>query len=348
MGDARWSEAAAFGDYDGDGKLDLYVANWGDENALYRNNGDGIFTDATETAGVGHSGSAKAVYCLDYDADGASDLFVVNSYQQPDVLYRNNGDGTFTDVTQTAGLDDDTWGEAVAFSDYDGDGDIDIYLVASSGGNVLYANNGDGTFSVATKVAGVGNTSEGTAASFGDYDNDGDMDIYVVNKGRANVLYMNSHRGKSGIEMKKGNPRKATSPKTPSINPIQKANFWVSSGFGWRVHPLTRKKEFHQGLDIAARRGTPVVATADGTVVFMGKDTRWGYTVKLQHDERYMTVYAHLKGFSEELQHGTKVTQNQIIGYVGSSGRTIGSNLHYEVWVDGKPQNPKAYIHDAK
>jgi len=192
VGDACWSESAAFGDYDGNGKLDLCIANWGDANALYRNNGDGTFTDVTETAGVGHAGSAKAVAWLDYDADGKNDLFVVNSYQQPDVLYRNNGDGTFTDVTQTAGLDDETWGEAVSLGDYDSDGDIDIYLIASSGGNVLYANNGDGTFSVATKVAGAGSIGENVDAVFVDIDRDGVLDLYVVKKGGQNTIYRNS------------------------------------------------------------------------------------------------------------------------------------------------------------
>jgi tetratricopeptide (TPR) repeat protein len=183
VGDAGWSEAAAFGDYDGDGRPDLYVANWGSANALYRNNGNGTFTDVTQTAGVGHDGSAKAAAWLDYDADGVLDLFVVNSYEQPDVLYRNNGNSTFTDVTETAGLDGKTWGEAFAFSDYDGDGDIDIYLVTSRGADVFYANNGDSTFT------GNGIVGENADAAFFDMDSGGGLDLYVVQKDGQNVLY---------------------------------------------------------------------------------------------------------------------------------------------------------------
>jgi hypothetical protein len=189
VGNARWSEAAAFGDYDGDGKLDLYIANWGDANALYRNNGDRTFTDVTGAAGVGHTGSAKAAAWLDYDGDGALDLFVVNSYQQADVLYHNNGDGTFSDATQAARLGGKTWGEAVAVSDYDRDGDVDLYLVTSTGGNVLYANNGDGTFSVATRMTCVGVGGENVDATFLNVDPGGDLALYVVQKGGQNTFY---------------------------------------------------------------------------------------------------------------------------------------------------------------
>jgi hypothetical protein len=192
VGGDCWSEAAAFGDHDGDGKLDLYVANWSDANVLYRNNGDGTFTDVTETAGVGHDGSARAIAWLDYNSDGALDIFVANSNRQSNVLYRNNGDGTFTDVTQESGMSESGWSEAIAISDHDSDGDPDMYVVNSDGGNRLYENKGDGSFSDVSSLAGVECAGECVYAVSFDYDGDGDPDIYVVRKGDKSVLYKNN------------------------------------------------------------------------------------------------------------------------------------------------------------
>ena len=194
VGDTSWSEAAAFGDYNGDGPPDLYVANWGATNRLYRNNGDGTFTEVSDEAGIGHPGSAQdAVFC-DYNGDGNLDLFVSNGENQPDTLYRNNGDGSFTDVTMDAGLGGETWAEAVTCEDYDGDGDIDLYLVVSSGPNQLYRNNGDGSFSRAGRAAGVDASGVGAAASFFDLDGDSDLDLFVANREGLNALYRNTMR----------------------------------------------------------------------------------------------------------------------------------------------------------
>jgi hypothetical protein len=192
VGGDCWSEAAAFGDYDSDGKLDLYIANWSEANVLYRNNGDGTFTDVTEVAGVGHDGSARGIAWLDYNSDGALDIFVANSNRQSNVLYRNNGDGTFTDVTQESGMLEPGWGEAVVTFDHDNDGAPDIYLVNSDGGNRLYENEGDGSFSDISRLAGVGCVGECVDAVSFDYDGDGDSDIYVARKGDASTLYKNN------------------------------------------------------------------------------------------------------------------------------------------------------------
>jgi hypothetical protein len=192
VGGDCWSEAAAFGDYNSDGKLDLYVANWSDANVLYRNNGDGTFADVTETAGVGHDGSARGITWLDYNSDGALDIFVANSNRQSNVLYRNNGDGTFTDVTQESGMSESGWGEAVVIFDHDSDGAPDIYVVNSDGGNRLYESKGDGYFSDISSLAGVGCAGECVDAVSFDCDGDGDSDIYVVRKGDVSILYKNN------------------------------------------------------------------------------------------------------------------------------------------------------------
>ena len=136
VGDVGKGDGVSFGDYDNDGFLDLYVANFG-PNVLYRNDGRGGFIDVTEDAGVGHEGSGVGATFGDYDNDGLLDLYVANF--GPNLLYRNIGDGQFDDVTADAGVGDSEDGFGTVFGDYDGDGDLDLY-VANGGTNVLYRN----------------------------------------------------------------------------------------------------------------------------------------------------------------------------------------------------------------
>ncbi|MFQ6043503.1 MAG: CRTAC1 family protein [Candidatus Poribacteria bacterium] len=145
-----------FFDYNNDGFLDLYVANGGfiaeqAVNLLYRNNGDGTFTNVTAISGVGNKGWAMSAIVGDYNNDGYMDIYVANwnssKLGMPNVLYRNNGDGTFTEISKEVGLRHLGNGHGVIFGDYDNDGDLDIYLV--NGGrdigqpNALYRNYGN-------------------------------------------------------------------------------------------------------------------------------------------------------------------------------------------------------------
>ena len=132
-------------------------------------------------------GSGAALF--DYDGDGYLDLYILNGTPLPgfsydewptNVLYRNNGDSTFSDVTEEAGVGDAGYGMGAAVGDYDNDGDVDLY-VTNYGANLLYRNNGDGTFSDVTEGMGVGDIRWGTNAAFVDYDLDGDLDLYVAN-----------------------------------------------------------------------------------------------------------------------------------------------------------------------
>ncbi len=129
---------------------------------------------------------------------------------------------------------------------------------------------------------------------------------------------------------------------TPSIAPAMGV---ITDGFGPRKDPFTGRRAFHRGLDIAARRGTPVEAPADGIVLFAGHEHGYGRVIKLSHGFGYVTVFGHL---SKILVHpGEKVHRGEIIGHVGSSGRSTGPHLHYEVHVDGKAVNPLYYILNA-
>jgi hypothetical protein len=219
-------------DFNGDGWQDIYFVNGRDrydrgiavKNALYRNNGDGTFTDVTDKAGV--PGTAYGLGCAwgDYDNDGFPDLFVTQFGNN--VLYHNNGDGTFTDVTAKAGVAGKESGpihSGATFVDYDRDGRVDLYVgsyvafdensrrYCNIGGalsscppsayrgspNALYHNNGDGTFTNVSVAAHIlqpdgKNLSVGAA----DYDNDGWPDLFVANDGLPVYLYQNLHNGK--------------------------------------------------------------------------------------------------------------------------------------------------------
>jgi hypothetical protein len=208
----RYGMGAAVGDYDNDGFPDLYVTNYG-ANTLYRNNGDGTFTDVTARAGVAASGWSASAGFFDADNDGRLDLFVTRyvewtfqnnghcgekkpgyrAYCHPDnyeattnILYRNNGDGTFADVSARAGIAvPGGKGLGVAFADYDQDGFTDVYVANDSVQSFLFRNNRDGTFSEVGLLVGVGfnedgKTFAGMGVDFADYDNDGRADIVVT------------------------------------------------------------------------------------------------------------------------------------------------------------------------
>ncbi len=226
------SAGLALFDYDGDGDIDIYFLNGAQlkgtksdavpRNALYRNEGDWKFTDVTEKAGVGDNGYGLGVAVGDYDNDGDQDIYL-NNYG-PNVLYCNNGNGTFTDVTKQAGVDNGFQvGAGACFFDMDKDGDLDLYvsiyldfsyekhISTTTRGypvyanprfylplpDALYLNNGDGTFTDVSKVSGIGrHAGWGMGTVCGDYDNDGDTDIFVANDVGENFLFENDGTGK--------------------------------------------------------------------------------------------------------------------------------------------------------
>ncbi len=114
----------------------------------------------------------------------------------------------------------------------------------------------------------------------------------------------------------------------------------ISSPFGRRKHPISKKFHFHKGIDYAAPWGTPIVAAGEATVTFVGRKGGYGRLVTLQHHQRVSTLYAHLSSYAKGLSVGDKVSQGQIIGYVGQSGRSTGPHLHYEIQLDCVAINP--------
>jgi hypothetical protein len=185
-------------DFDRDGWLDLFQANWGSD-LLYRNDGDGTFTEVSGSAGVSHPGSSSAAAWADFDEDGWPDLFVADD--GPDHLYRNDGDGSFTDVAAEAGVSDPFDSGSACWGDYDSDGRQDLYVVNIGGfddqaRNFLYRNRGDGTFADVTRRAGVGDVGDGRTCNWADFDNDGLLDLFATNHVHPNRLFRNRGGGR--------------------------------------------------------------------------------------------------------------------------------------------------------
>jgi hypothetical protein len=180
-----WTEAAAWGDYDADGWLDLYVANYdrtqggGEPDFLYHNNRNGTFTNVAGTAIPQDSSCGRGVAWCDYDNDGDLDIYIGNYRLQANFLYRNNGDGSFTDVATQAGVAGGHHTLAVNWVDYDNDGDFDLYTTVVHGSNILYQNNGAGIFTDVTQTAGVRGTFDAGGACWADFNNDGFIDLFT-------------------------------------------------------------------------------------------------------------------------------------------------------------------------
>jgi len=191
--DGSLSETCAWGDFDNDGDLDLYVTNSGDvnstgpqRNSLYRNNGDKTFTKITSGAPVTDAHYSRGANWVDYDDDGDLDLFVANEENQVNDFYRNQlaetGVASFAKITSGNIVTDVASSWTGSWGDYDNDGDLDLF-VGNQGNrqNVLYQNNGNGTFTRITTGVLVTDPGYAACSGWGDFDNDGDLDLYVTN-----------------------------------------------------------------------------------------------------------------------------------------------------------------------
>ena len=192
VADGGASRGCSWGDYDNDGDLDLFVADRGENNFLYTNNGDGEFIKVTAGAIVTDGGESFGSAWSDYDNDGDLDLFVAN--YGTNFLYINNGNGTFSKVTSGAIVNDEGNSLGASWGDYNNDGYPDLFVANTDGNNFLYNNNSDGTFTKITtgEIVNDGGTSKGSC--WGDYDNDGDLDLFVADNG-VNSLYSNNGDG---------------------------------------------------------------------------------------------------------------------------------------------------------
>ena len=215
------SSAAAWADYDNDGDLDLYVADFYDQDYLYQNNGDTFVEVGRARAGIDveRRGSTTSVAWGDFNSDGWLD-FYLGEYYFDNELYQNNGNRTFAQVLDL-GVNDRRDTKDVSWADYDNDGDLDLYVVNREQENALYRNDLNAATPAFVALAGspVADKGIGQSAAWGDYDNDGKLDLYVGNVG-ANALYRNEGSdtfvevgAQAGVRQNSGD--------------------WITAGVGW-------------------------------------------------------------------------------------------------------------------
>jgi hypothetical protein len=278
-------------DYDNDGYPDLYVAAISGGDRLFHNIGGGTFEDVTAAAGIKPDRWASMPTVADYDGDGYLDIYVVrmgdHEHTPPNpnyeahnglgsTLYHNNRDGTFTDVTQHAGVGDTGWGLAGAWGDYDEDGWPDLYVVNEFGSNVLYHNNGDGTFRDVTRETGTGQRGAGMGVAWGDYDNDGHLDIFVSAM-HANSRWLLFH------------------PNFPQPVP------WYVKVLGWFTPQV--EERIHQYTHELTRGSSLLHNNGDGTFTDVSdvtgvRDTQWGWGAEFldYNNDGWLDLYA-VNGF---------------------------------------------------
>jgi len=343
---------AMFFDYDGDGWLDIYFLNgcWHNEisdnrgrdlrgklaNSLYRNNGDGSFTDVTAESGTGDKGFGVGSSSADFDGDGDLDLYVLN--YGPNVFYRNNGDGTFTDVSRAAGLDNPHWSLSAPWFDYDGDGDLDVYvanyleydkgaftavyaaenypgpLSYSGQPDALYRNNGDGTFTDVAREAGVYNP-EGRAmsATVADLNNDGLLDLYVTNDAMGNYYYENTGQGTFtgnkglmlGLEFGEGG--QGVSSMGPTVGDVDR-NGWLDvyiPDMGYGCLLMNRREYFE---DLTAETNLAVVC---------GQYTGWGGVLFDYDNDGYLDVFVANGNAHHEYTEEDVLMHNDLVRHSG-------------------------------
>jgi hypothetical protein len=357
-------EAAGYGacvfDYNGDGFQDIYFPNgrWRKDindnrgrelrdklsNALYRNNGDGTFTEVTAEAGVGGNDMAFGCSAADFDNDGDIDLYVLN--YRANQFYRNNGDGTFTDATESSGLGDTHWSLNAPWLDYNNDGLLDVYVCnyleydagkfrnfyAAAGHpgplsyhgqpDALYRNNGDGTFTDVTREAGVYNP-EGRcmSAMAADLNNDGLLDIYVANDAMENYYYENTGKGTfvekgTALGLGFGENGQGVSSMGPLIGDVDRDG-WMDIFIPDMSYKtlLVKRGDFYE--DYTARSKLAVIC---------GQYTGWGGLLLDYDNDGYLDVYeanGHaLHEFTEEavLARNSQKSEVEFLDVANQSG----------------------------
>jgi uncharacterized repeat protein (TIGR01451 family) len=194
-----YSHGAAWADYDNDGYLDMFVSDFFSTqfNKLYHNNGDGTFTKVASSPIVTDASFSVSAAWGDYDNDGDQDLFVSNTNDENNFLYRNDGSGQFTKITTGDLVNDGGKSVGASWGDYDNDLDLDLFVSnAGNQNNFLYQNNGNGTFTKITNSIVTTNVGNSHGSAWGDYDSDGDIDLLVSNDANGNnFLYANNGDG---------------------------------------------------------------------------------------------------------------------------------------------------------
>lgn len=280
----RISRQANWIDFDNDGQLDLYASNRSGPNQLYRNDG-GHFVKAGGEGGVNDLRPTVGSCWFDYNRDGRLDLFLANQSGATDALWRNDGAGVFVDVAPALGMDQpgrdrSIGGVGCAIGDYNNDGYFDVF-VAVYGANLLYRNNGDGSFSEVAAEAGVDNDGHAVGAAWGDYDNDGHLDLFVATyegepgaQTPLNLLYHNDGDGHFTQVLNKDSLLNAADHSVEFVdyNADGALDLAVTRGYG----PVGGHLLFRNDLNAEARERSlsVLVVDASGRVVVPGAEVR--------------------------------------------------------------------------
>lgn len=265
--EANQSTGPTWADYDGDGYPDLFVPNGnGFKNSLFHNEGNGSFTKPANT--VNADGGQSVGSCWgDIDNDGDMDLFVTNSNATGNFLYRNNGDGSFTRVTQGAAVTDKGSSHGCSFADIDNDGDVDLYVTNDTKGSFLYLNDGKGNFTRKTDEVTVLNFGNAMGHAWSDFDNDGDLDLCVATHSKqVNALFTNNGNQNQWLQIK----LTGTVSNTAAIGAVIR----VKTGNTWQLREVNSQSGFggqssltqHFGLSTAAMADTIVVKWPSGII----------------------------------------------------------------------------------
>jgi hypothetical protein len=182
-------------DFNNDSRLDIFIVKDGAPNQLFKNVGSFQFVNVANAARVGFTGPGRGAVSADFNDDGLQDLYVVN-FQRPNKLYINNGNETFRDATASAGVGFTGASQHAAAIDYDGDEDIDLFVVNNNGPSLLFRNQGNGRFQNVAGAAGLAGPKKGRAATFADYDRDGDLDVMIAQTTGGNLLFSNIGGGR--------------------------------------------------------------------------------------------------------------------------------------------------------
>ncbi len=162
--------------------------------------------------------------------------------------------------------------------------------------------------------------------------------LFVGIQSGKNHFYRYSYTDRSGVPAFY-NPQGESGAQSIIKQPV-KGRPRLSSPYGWRRHPVLMYRIFHAGADLAIGKGTPIFAAADGTITQIGRKGAYGKYIRIRHADGYETAYGHLNGYRAGLKRGSRVKRGEQIGYVGATGRVTGPHLHFEVWKNGKTQNP--------
>ena len=263
--EVSFSINGVWGDYDNDRDLDLFLANGGNQNnALFRNEADGTFTKITEGAIVNDGGNAIGASWGDYNNDGHLDLFVANFLGQNNFLYTNNGDGTFTRITEGSLVNDGGNSTGSAWGDLDNDGDLDLFVGDDGGFNFLYVNNGEGTFTKITEGDLVNDAANTFGVSVEDYDADGDLDVYAANRlDQNNVLYANDGNDHNWLRVR----AVGTQSNASAIGARVSVKATLNGTEVWQMREVTSQSGYNSQSSLGVAFGLANAAVIDSLVI---------------------------------------------------------------------------------